>query len=419
MRRPFPGPHEAVDLDVEELARCILDRLVCTPPHQRGALMTRKGFIDHHLSDVYSRACRELQPRGVIAYSFGTAVNAFPEFARALTEAWSFLETQGYLVPEPDSSSRVFVGRRGTRRHADYRGVHISTSDQKAWPTAPALEVSSPPADMPDGQSRQAKGMSSARPPTAAVLWAHADPEWKDHEEWVWQRTVLSFTHLLRACAIDADLDLFHGHTATDWARFGANAIRHSDYVLVVASRTWRRAWEGDLEPGESAGVLGEANTLRGLLQSGPHQFLERVIPVVLPGREEADLPIDLKATSDWEPVPTLDERGIERLVRRMTRQPAHPKPALGPFRPLPPQTPVTAPAESWRPEDARTECERDIKHQIDRADSALAGMPRTWSASGEEPWDQARDSIEARKQALLRELAQLEGRDPYGPGYG
>jgi hypothetical protein len=82
------------------------------------------------------------------------------------------------------------------------------------------------------------ESVQSARPPTAAVLWAHGDPGWEAHEEEAWQNTVLAFTHLLCADAIDADLDLFHGHTATDWARFGPRAIRDSDYVLVAVSPT-------------------------------------------------------------------------------------------------------------------------------------------------------------------------------------
>jgi hypothetical protein len=75
------------------------------------------------------------------------------------------------------------------------------------------------------------------------------------------------------------------------------------------------------------------------------------VIPVLLPGRTESDLPTELKATSHWVRVPTLDEQGIEDLYRRITGQPAYPKPPLGPPRVLLPRAPSTTAAEAEGPE--------------------------------------------------------------------
>lgn len=266
-----------------------------------------------------------------------------------------------------------------------------------------------------------AGGVRSAIPPTAVVLWAHGDPEWGPDDEELWRNTVLAFTHLLRGWGIDVDLDLFHGHTATDWARFGPKAIRASDYVLVAVSPTWRRAWDDDIEPDKYSGAVGEANVLRGLFKESRQRFLERVIPVLLPGRGESDLPTELKATIHWERVPRLDEQGIEKLYRRITCQAGDPKPPLGELRTLPPRQPTTAgptpleeahgpdiKAPSDSQEEAHTESQTEIRHQIDRAESALAEMPPPSPGSGEEPWDQARASVK-RRQALLARLAQHE----------
>ena len=264
------------------------------------------------------------------------------------------------------------------------------------------------------------EGVRSARPPTAVVLWAHGDPHWGNNEKEAWKNTVLGFTHLLRACAIDADLDLFHSNAATDWARFGPTAIRDSDYVLVAVSQSWRQAWDDDIEPHRSAGAVGEVNMLRGLFKENRQRFLERVILVLLPGRGETDLPTELKATSQWERVPMLDEPGIEDLLRRLTGQPAHPTPPLGEPRRLPPRTPATAPAEPRSLDtEEPTESRQEIKKQIGRAESALADMPPASPGSGEKPWVRARDSVEARRKALVRELAQLEAADEqrsFGP---
>jgi len=274
---------------------------------------------------------------------------------------------------------------------------HAQVAIERAVPTpSPAC------ADDPVSPASSEESVRSATAPTAVVLWAHGSADWRAAEEEAWKKTVLAFTELLRAGGIEADLDLFHGHSPTDWSRFGPKAIRTSDYVLVAVSSAWRRAWDDEIEPGKSAGAVGEANALRGLFKENRQKFLQRVIPVLLPGREESDLPTDLKATSHWERVPTLDEQGIEDLYRRITGQPAHPKPPLGKPRKLPPRTLFTT-------EDA-SDSQQEIEHQIERADSALARMPRASSGPGEEPWDQARQSVQARRQALRRELAQLEG---------
>jgi hypothetical protein len=296
----------------------------------------------------------------------------------------------GYV--DPLTSLRGFVGRFSSR------GLFLTAPDA-------AAETSSAPTKTQTSPSSSQESVQSARRPTAVVLWAHGDPEWQAHEEEDWQNTVLAFTHLLCAGAIDADLDLFHGHTATDWARFGPRAIQNSDYVLVAVSPTWRRAWDDEVEPGKSAGAVAEANTLRGLFKENRQKFLERVIPVLLPGREESDLPTELKATSHWVRVPTLDQQGTENLYRRLTRQPAYPKPPLGTPRTLPPRTPFTTAAEGKAPEtEQRTRSHEDLKQQIDRTESALADMPAASPRAGEKPWDQARQSVEARRKALSRD---------------
>jgi hypothetical protein len=235
------------------------------------------------------------------------------------------------------------------------------------------------------------------------VIWAHSDPGWSPDQARRWEETVLGFTHLLRGSGIDADLDLFHGHLPTDWARFGPSAIRNSDFVLVAVSRTWRRAWDGDLADDAYAGARGEANALRGLFKDSDHRFREKVIPVVLPTASEADIPVELKATSHWSRVPTLDESGIDDIYRRMTGQAGHPKPPLGALRTLGPI--------------ASQEVARDgINSEIAQAEAALAEMPAASTGSREEPKDQARQSLKARRDGLLRELAELGFELPVRP---
>jgi hypothetical protein len=198
--------------------------------------------------------------------------------------------------------------------------------------------------------------MPVLRGPTVAVLWAHDNPLWSGEQRQAWQATVLELVTVLRKCGVDADVDLFHGSEPTDWARFGPAAIRTRDYVVVAVSATWKRAWEGALDPGESAGALAEANELHGLFAADAAAFLRRVVPVLLPGTSTADLPQQLRATTNWFEVAQLDRDGIEDLLRRLTTQPAYPKRALGAVPLLPPRrharavappalTPIAGPA--------------------------------------------------------------------------
>lgn len=40
-------------MDVEAVAIYVLDRLMCTPEDRRAGLMTRNGFINHHVIHAY------------------------------------------------------------------------------------------------------------------------------------------------------------------------------------------------------------------------------------------------------------------------------------------------------------------------------------------------------------------------------
>jgi hypothetical protein len=379
-KRAFPGANEAAELDVEDLAMCVLDLLVCGSVELRGALTSRARLVNHFAGIEYTAARRKLEPRSQFSFTSDQAIAAFPGYARALTEAWTYLEGAGLIVPDPQHPGNVFVGVLGKERHGMYRGraapepPHRPQVEQEPVVTAEAQEPS----------------------PSAVVIWAHDDPEWSPSEKQTWQDTIVSFTHLLRGSKVDADLDLFHGHLATDWARFGPAAIRDSEFAIVAVSRTWRRAWDGDVDDGAYAGARGEANVLLGLFQESNKAFLEKVIPVVLPGATEDDIPQELKATTHWSRVPTLDEAGIDELYRRLTKQAGHPKPPLGTFRKLGPV--------SEQPQ-------RDINVDVAQAEDALAGLP-TPSTDSDAPKDQARRSLETRRDALLRELASL-GEEP------
>lgn len=299
-------------METEELAMCVLDRLICTPEDRWGELGFRDGFINHHVTHAFQERVRELNRTGVIVTQSGDARTAMPQFADALLEAWAYLEREGLLISE-DRRRRVLITRAGRKRNAAYRAGE-------------APLVGEPRAATSTGAASENGGS----PPSAIVLWAHSDPAWNAEQRADWRESVLKLTHLLLENGIDADVDLFHGHETTDWSRFGPSRIKSSRWVIVAVSDTWRRAFEGENDPTANAGAVAETNALRGMFGTDQSDFKRRVVLVLLPGREKSELPQELRATTPWVTVAELTGEGIEELLRILHGQPAYPKPAVG-----------------------------------------------------------------------------------------
>jgi hypothetical protein len=88
---------------------------------------------------------------------------------------------------------------------------------------------------------------SGGRPMRVFISYAHGD---LGHEELV--RGLWVF---LRACGIDARLDLAATADRVDWAGWMTREVRDADRVLVIASAAYKRRAEGDAGPGEGRGV--------------------------------------------------------------------------------------------------------------------------------------------------------------------
>src|SRR5438309_5409513 len=160
MKRAFPGPQEAVEMDRETLAMCMLDRLICTPEDRRGELRYRDGFINHHVTHAFQERARELATGGVVVTHSVDARAALPEFADALLEAWAHLEREGYLITD-ERRRRVLISRDGQKRHAAYRA---GDAPRAVRPTHTA--------------DSNGDHQATSNAPTAIVLWARTDPLW-------------------------------------------------------------------------------------------------------------------------------------------------------------------------------------------------------------------------------------------------
>ena len=254
-------------------------------------------------------------------------------------------------------------------------GPEILESRYRSGANMPATNSGGGEAETP------AESTDGSSPPTAVVLWAHSDSDGQAEQREGWQQSVIRLTYLLVENGIDADVDLFHTHEPTDWARFGPRAIVASDWVLVVVSPTWRRAFEGSNKPTESAGAVGEANTLRGMFTNDQAAFLRRVVLVLLPGRKLSDVPTELVATTTRVCVPSLTSDGLEKLLRILHRHAAYPKRRPGPAPKLPP---LPVPPRVDPPDDEiGGDAPVETYIPIDRFDIVKAPIPPTgWAAN-------------------------------------
>ncbi|MDX3849589.1 toll/interleukin-1 receptor domain-containing protein [Streptomyces sp. AK02-01A] len=172
--------------------------------------------------------------------------------------------------------------------------------------------------------------------PRALISWAHQDRRWDSERTAAWRESVVGFAETLLAHGIDAELDLW-APSRTDWTRRGQQLVVECDFVLIVISRAWSERWQGHNDPREGAGVVVEADTLKGLFTKNQDVFQNKCVIVLLPGVDAKDVPPDLERLRRVT-VPEITPAGIEELVRVMTDQPEYLKPPLGALPRLPPR---------------------------------------------------------------------------------
>lgn len=224
---------------------------------------------------------------------------------------------------------------RSTRDHPE-RGEPVSARPVEAEPrqlesaTGSVDEFQSPDA-------ARAANPSSRQVRTALISWSHHDPGFTAARIEDRATNAALFANALRLAGVDADIDLFHQHEGVDWTRWGPGRMQEVDFVLVLPSEGWSRAWAGHSSAG--AGATAEADVLHSLFQHDRQAFDRRVRLVTLPG-EPTVVPPGLDRVVRRR-VASFDAGGLEDLLRDLTGQPSIIPAPLGPGPVLPPLTPA------------------------------------------------------------------------------
>ncbi|MBV8318830.1 MAG: TIR domain-containing protein [Planctomycetaceae bacterium] len=152
---------------------------------------------------------------------------------------------------------------------------------------------------------------------------------------------VLALADALRAGGIDVILDRYVDDPDEGWPRWMAQNIEAARFVLLVCTDTYRRRAMGLEEPGRGLGVDWEGNLIFNAIYhriQNDQPSGSRFIPILLPGSEPSHIPDPVQGHSYYQ-LATFDltDRDYATLYRRLTNQPATPRPDLGPIQILPP----------------------------------------------------------------------------------
>ncbi|QWF83009.1 toll/interleukin-1 receptor domain-containing protein [Amycolatopsis sp. CA-230715] len=178
--------------------------------------------------------------------------------------------------------------------------------------------------------------------PTVFVSYTHDD---EDH-----RRAVLKFATVLQNSGIAVTLDRWASDRRRDWQAWAVKGMTECDYVIVIASKDYRRMGDGNGPNDLNLGGQSEAALLRDLLQGDRQAWTVKILPVILPGQDISGIPLFLQPNAaDRYAVDSITPEGIEDLLRVITSQPRHVRPPLGPPLVLPPQTgPGSMPDATW-----------------------------------------------------------------------
>lgn len=215
--------------------------------------------------------------------------------------------------------------------------------------------------------------------PTALVSWAHRDEGWSDLQAEEWIEKVVHFATLLMSNGVNISLDLWsETDPNVDWTRWGQRQVQDCDLVIIVASAAWRERWEGTNSPHLGAGVVSEADTLKGLFNEDQGAFQRKALLVLLPGMGAETIPSDLHRLQRFR-IESLDARGIESLLRRIHGRPLHARPSLESSPDLPSRSSKDADSGAASSPIAAKRGELDEIKSGDQDASADESTPRQW----------------------------------------
>lgn len=155
-----------------------------------------------------------------------------------------------------------------------------------------------------------------AASPRVFISYAHEihDPQLAGH-----RARALDLAQWLRSLGIDARIDQFVEHEPPYWPRWTLDEIRRADFVLCLASPTYRSRFEDDAAGPVGHGAAWEGAHITELLYQAKGDGLRKFVNVVLPGCTLDHIPDVLRPVGAMHYLLPAQNK---ELYGRLTRQP-------------------------------------------------------------------------------------------------
>ncbi len=161
---------------------------------------------------------------------------------------------------------------------------------------------------------------------------------------------VRAFWLFLRGNGVDARLDVPAAERPQDWPAWMDDGIANADFVVVIASPEYKKRAEGKAGPGEGRGAQFEARLIRERFYRDQKAGVEQILVVLLPGRDNAEIPSWLGPTSHTHyRIEDFSIEGLGQLYWYLTGQ-VHEPPAIGAVTKRPAADGAPAERPGWAP---------------------------------------------------------------------
>jgi SEFIR domain/ATPase family associated with various cellular activities (AAA) len=151
------------------------------------------------------------------------------------------------------------------------------------------------------------------------------------HDSPAHRERVLSLSNRLRDEGVDVVIDRYEESPTEGWPRWMANQIERADFVLIVCTEQYELRFAGRGKKGIGRGGKWEGAIITQQLYEQELQN-KKFVPVIFSLDDLKYIPTILRGATFYN---LGDENEYERLYRRLTGQPATPKPQLGLIRPM------------------------------------------------------------------------------------
>lgn len=211
-----------------------------------------------------------------------------------------------------------------------------------------------------------------SQPTRVFVTYTHDSDEHKAQ--------VLALAAFLRRHGLNVQLDIWDSYERKDWYEWGQRQVMLADFILVVASKQYRLVGDGEVAPEENRGAQAEVAALREMMQNNRSRWIQRILPVLLPGHTPDEIPLFLQPlTADHFKVDDLTLAGADSLIRVLTAQPEHVLPPIG-----------SVPAMGQKPAPngfptKETASGRSVVFTVQDGDLPATGLPSV--SRDETPW--------------------------------